>query len=458
MFFEVKLDLWFLNKIDLWFIKNLNSWFLKRINIVSSFDNKKNLDIFENIFQIIKLFYLKWWFILSIVILILAILDNIIFHKFHLSLISSFTFFFIWVISLYKNILNWELFLWNRLVWTKDVVFILSLIIVIVTFILLNSFNFYEKTFYSLLAWFIFYITIILSFDYTNTEFKLFKSVSLLVYIVLTLFSFLIFIYNKIPSIKSYFTVEKIIYKEKPIYKKKIVYKEKIVYREKKIPQKKETVYSRTYIAPNDKMYEIFITNTWAYFTWYNNQRKYFNSYSEAISIIDKFNPKKEQQAKTKANTNTQKHNNPISKEPTITGVISSLLNNNENKIVKNTNTTVSYYSLIPEIIQKYWLDSSNKKDIFFKYISKDDTDYNYFKTAYYYKMFGKNSNPNLKVRCRNFAILLWLAEWWNLKYTRNNVFDVFYNEAIKKWYKFNNCCKSQYDYLTDKKKICILK
>jgi hypothetical protein len=118
----------------------------------------------------------------------------------------------------------------------------------------------------------------------------------------------------------------------------------------------------------------------------------------------------------------------------------------------------VTYYDIIPELVKQYNLNSVWKPDITFKYIPKTDSNYKAFKTAYYYKMFGKNSNPNLKVRCRNFAVLLWLAQKWNVKYNRQNVFNVYRNEAIKRGYKFNTCCKSQYDFLTKDKKICILK
>jgi len=445
--------LWILNTIVIVFMFfNLNLDFLdnikkifKKISIKAPFEKKLNLNMFDNILEAIKLFYFKWWFVFSIIVLVLAILDTIIFHKFNLSLTYSFLFFFIWLISLYQNILNWEIFLWNRIIWQKDVVFILSLMIVIISFILLEHFSLYEKLFYSLVYWFAFYIIVIVSFNYTNTNFKFFKTAPLLIYIFLTLLSFFVFIFNKIPSIKNYFTIEKIVYKERPIYKEKIVYKNKD---------------SKIHIAPNWKMYEIFLTSTWAYFIGYNNNKKYFESYEKAVKIIDKFN-QKDNWNTTGSNSNSITNNNVD-----ITTVMSSLINNEENQIESNnTNETqenknriLSYYNIIPEIIEKYWLNSDNKKDIDLKYITKNDKNYKYFKTAYYHRMFGRNFNVNFKLRCQNLAVLIGLAEWWKLQYNRQNLFDTFYKEAIKKWYKFDICCKSKYDYINSEKKACILK
>ena len=477
MFFDVKIDLkslniFFINIINIlsqfigWLVGILENLFKKKNkntldnNLIKKFN--LNLDYLKTFLEPIKYFYLKWGFVLSIIILILAILDNIILHKFNLSIFWSTIFFLIWLFVLYKNILDGEIYIGRRIITTKDIILILSLFITLVVFTLSNSFALYEKVFYSLVFWLIFYLIAIFSLDYTNVKLKLFNSVFIYIYLWLTFISFFIYLYNQIPVLKHFFTIEKIVYKEKPIYKTKIVYKEKIITK-KEIP-------SKNYIAPNGKVYEIFLTSTWVYFTWYNNTKKYFDSYDQAINIIDKFNQKKDEDIniKNKKNITTHKNistisNTDVNNTPTITDVISSLLNNDENKISQDvkwekTNNILIYYDIIPYLVSKYWLSSDNKKYINFKYISKNDWNYKYFKTAYYHKMFGKNSNPKWKVRCRNFAVLLWLAEWWKVNYNRSNVFDVFYQKAIQKWYEFNKCCKSQYDYLTESKKTCILK
>ena len=462
MFFGLKIDLvvnlfkWLRN----WFTNILFSW--KKIY---SFDNVK-FD-FSIILKSLKLFYLKWGFVLSVLILVLVVLDKILFHKFGLNLIWSTIFFFVWLVILYENILNWEIYIWNRLVNQKDVVFMLSLVLFFVVFILLEKFKLSERLFFSLLVWFVFYVVVIYMLDYVKFNMKFFKSTVIIWYIGLLLISFVVFIFYKVPEIKKYFTIEKVIYKEKPVYIKKIVYKEKPISEEIQKQKTNLNINSKTYIAPNWKIYDIILTSTWAYFTWYNDKRKYFVSYQEAKKLIDKFNQKIEISIK-KTNSKNNFIKNDITdsnEEMIITEVMSSLLNWNEEKIVKNEeksskniNVDLTYYEIIPFIVNKYWLNNKTKLDINFKYILNDDKNYKYFKIAYYHKMFGKNSNPNLKVRCRNFAVLLWLAEHWDVVYNRNNVFDVFWNKALEKWYNFNNCCKSQYEYLSEAKKTCILK
>jgi hypothetical protein len=47
------------------------------------------------------------------------------------------------------------------------------------------------------------------------------------------------------------------------------------------------------YIAPNGKIYEIFVVSTGVYFTGSNGQKKYFSSLEEAKKIIDYYNPAK---------------------------------------------------------------------------------------------------------------------------------------------------------------------
>ena len=466
MFFDFKINLNFLKDRLSWFINSLNKFFDKKGKINIENTKKKidfNIDNLKTFLEPVKYFYLKGGFVLSIIVLVLAILDHVILHRFNLSIFWSAIFFIVWLFVLYKNILDGEIYIWNKIVSSKDIILILSLFIILVVYVLLVKFAFYEKIFYSLVFGLLFYIVAIFSLDYTNTRLKLFKSVFLYSYLWLTLLSFFVYLYHKVPAIKKSFTIEKIVYKEKPVYKEKIVYKDRIII--------KKTNPSKIYIAPNDKVYELFFTSTWVYFSWYNDTRRYFNSYKKAVSIINKYNQKheikKNSEIKKNVSKSTLSSNNNLdnnsNRAPTIKDVISSLLNGDEGKITqdvnyKKVNTNLTYNNIIPYLISKYWLNSNNKPNITFKYISKNNQNYKYFKVAYFYKMFGKNSNPNLRVRCRNFAVLLWLAEWWNVNYNRNNVFNVFYQKAIKKWYKFDTCCKSQYDYLTKDKKTCILK
>lgn len=449
MFFDLKIDI----------VTTFLKWLYEKIKNIIFFWDKKDITNFKFDFSLIlaplKLFYLKWGFVLSVLILVLAILDKILFHKFGMNLIWSAIFFFVWLIILYENILNWEIYIWNRLVNQKDVVFMLSLVLVFVVFVLLEKFKPYERIFYSLLAWFTFYVIVIYGLDYVKFNMKFFKSTVVIWYIWLLLLSFIVFVFKKVPEIKKAFTVEKIVYREKPVVKKEVVYKEV-----------QPKISSKIHIAPNWKIYEIFIGSGYVYFTWYNWKRKYFDTYEQAVTLIDKVNQNSSQEKiNTISKTIKNTKNNVETEKQDIASIMSALLNDetsniDTNKISSassvNLNKKLTYYDIIPYLVKKYNLQA-NGQNVYFKYIDISDPNYNAFKIAYYHKMFWKYSNPNNYVRCRNFAVLLWLAEHWDVIYDRNNVFDVFWNKAIEKGYKFNICCKSQYDYLTEQKKICIL-
>ena len=452
MFFDISIDSYYQKVNNFFFKKTFDNfeWQSKKFLLYL----KKLQQQFLFIIEVLRYFYLKWWFVLSLVIFLLAILDYYILHKFWINIVWSGIFFVLWMFIMFDKIKNGEIYIWNRLLTPKDLIFMLALILIFVFFVFLWKLSIYERLFYSLFLWFVFYIIAVFWLNYENFDLKFFSRKIVVVFLIILLLSFLYFLYNKVPVIKNKFTIYKIVYKEKevPIYKEKIVYK--------------EFTPSITYIAPNWKRYEIIITQSWVYFTWYGGIRKYFSSFQEARQVIDKYNQSVqnlndniEESIKKMNNSNLYENRNLNNNESGIVNMFLTLLNDTENtKISTDKTSYLTYYDVIPWLIKKYKLDSSSKPDINFKYISKNDKNYEYFKTAYYYKMFWRNSNPYLKVRCRNFAVLIGLSEWWDVKYNRTNVFDVFYKEAIKRWYPFNFCCKTRYDFLTEWKKTCILK
>jgi len=88
------------------------------------------------------------------------------------------------------------------------------------------------------------------------------------------------------------------------------------------------------------------------------------------------------------------------SSDDKLTNLMYSLIDDKQNE-------ELTYYKVIPYIVKKFNLSSENKPDIKFKYINAQDLYYKAFKTAYFYKMFGKNTNPNIKVRCQNLAVII---------------------------------------------------
>lgn len=425
---------WIINLFIILFIFfdiDLKSLFgkFKNINV-----DKSNINIFDKIkwydfswvnyiLESIRFFYLKWWFVFAIVLLILSLLDYFVFKKFNLSLWWSFSFFILWLVLSYKKLKNWELFIWKRLINWKDIVFILSLLVAVLVFTYLDKFQIYEKVFYSLLFGFIFYVFTIYSFGYTKDKLIFFRSFSVLLYLLFLFLSFLSFLWYKIPEIKKSLTVEKIVYKTKVIEKPILANK------------KNDLDNLITYVAPNGKIYEIFVTSTWAYFTWYNGKVKIFKNLDEAEKVIYEANSVNDKEKES------------------IWNVFSKLLNN-DNKDDK----IITYADIIPYLVKKYKLSTNNKKDVEFTYISKKDPNYDLFKIAYYNYLFWRKTNPKKIVKCKNFAVLLGLAQKWKVNYNRYNVYDKYWEKAVKKWYKFNICCKSKNDVLTFWKKTCILK
>lgn len=482
MFFDFKFDryidrfLIYLNWLYNVIINFLNKTNSKKKDVLLS---DKNIDLQKTtdteLFKAVKYFFVHYGFVISVLILILAILDFVAFKSFHLNLIVSIVFFIISFLFSYKDLLDWNIYFWNRLITPKDIVLMLDILFTMSVFIFLKDFLLYEKIFYSLVSWIIFYLFTIYILDYTQKPLKLFKSWFVGAYLLLVFVSFLSFLYFKIPAVKKYFTIEKKVIVKVPVYKEKVVYKDR---KSSKNERKNEANFI-VYIAPNGKYYEIFQTSTWAYFTWYANKRKYFSNIDEAKKIIDKYNPSN---IASNQKNNTNNENIP-SDEDQLFNVMSAILNDKnvdtswvkEQKIYKNSSSEdnitkvmwtllndnsaiFTYYKLIPYIVKKFNLSSKNKSDIKFNHIDKKDPNYNAFKTAYYYKMIGKNTNPNIKVRCQNLAVIIWLANKWNLSYTRDNVFDVFWKKAVENWYKFDKCCKNKYTYITREKISCILK
>lgn len=107
-------------------------------------------------------------------------------------------------------------------------------------------------------------------------------------------------------------------------------------------------------------------------------------------------------------------------------------------------NKLLTYKDLIPFIVKKYYLSSDNYPDIdLWRNIEKDD-DYKYFKTAYYFNMFDiEIKDINDYAKCKDLMFFLWQAQRRWLQYTKENVYDVFWAEAIRQWF-LNKWCNQQ--------------
>ena len=91
------------------------------------------------------------------------------------------------------------------------------------------------------------------------------------------------------------------------------------------------------------------------------------------------------------------------------------------------------------------WAKLSTKTNISFKYVSKSNELYPYFKTAQEKAMLGTDADPSKIVSCDTYITLKWLREWRNVwSYTSKNVKSVYWNKAAELW-KLNGCEKWKY-------------
>ena len=91
------------------------------------------------------------------------------------------------------------------------------------------------------------------------------------------------------------------------------------------------------------------------------------------------------------------------------------------------------------------WATLSTKTNVSFKYVSKSNELYPYFKTAQEKWMIGTDTDPSKLVSCDTYITMKWIREWRNVgTYTKNNVKSVYWNKAAELW-KLNGCEKWKY-------------
>jgi hypothetical protein len=91
------------------------------------------------------------------------------------------------------------------------------------------------------------------------------------------------------------------------------------------------------------------------------------------------------------------------------------------------------------------WSTLSTKTNVSFKYVSKSNELYPYFKTAQEKWMIGTDTDPSKLVSCDTYITMKWIWEWRDVgSYTKNNVKTVYWNKAAELW-KLNGCEKWKY-------------
>jgi len=91
------------------------------------------------------------------------------------------------------------------------------------------------------------------------------------------------------------------------------------------------------------------------------------------------------------------------------------------------------------------WITLSAKTNSTFKYVSKANELYPYFKTAQEKWMIWTDTDPSKIVSCETYITMKWLAEWWNVwSYVKSEIKSVYWEEATELW-KLKGCEKWKY-------------
>ena len=91
------------------------------------------------------------------------------------------------------------------------------------------------------------------------------------------------------------------------------------------------------------------------------------------------------------------------------------------------------------------WATLSTKTNVSFKYVSKSNELYPYFKTAQERWMIGTDTDPSKLVSCDTYITMKWIREWWDVgNYVKSQVKTAYWNKAEQLW-RLNGCQKWKY-------------
>ena len=91
------------------------------------------------------------------------------------------------------------------------------------------------------------------------------------------------------------------------------------------------------------------------------------------------------------------------------------------------------------------WATLSTKTNSTFKYVSKSNELYPYFKTAQEKWMIGTDADPSKIVSCETYITMKWLFEWWSVwSYAKSEIKSAYWKKATELW-KLKGCQKWKY-------------
>lgn len=101
---------------------------------------------------------------------------------------------------------------------------------------------------------------------------------------------------------------------------------------------------------------------------------------------------------------------------------------------VVESKKTFTVTDAISYLLKKNNVPLITTKDILFQNISTKNVNYSLYRTAYSKKMVGKDVLPGKIVYCKTYIVMKWLAQWRDVNYTANTVFQNFWAEAERRW------------------------
>lgn len=386
-----------------WFLNYIKNKFFKSQNLENI-----NEECFE-MWDIVKYYNRHYLLFILWIVFIVSLFDSFFNLKYWLNLkISGILFmisFLIWI----KDVFNTNIYIWKKNLSLRVFLLILSFILVGVFFFSLIWFNLSQRFFISITIWMLFYLSVVIIFSIVIRPWILFRQISFWIYLLSFIVSFGIFSWNNFEQFSRIFKKEVIIYKDKIIY---------------------QPVSEGWNININAD--EILWQISWA-FSW--NLMSWTISWENKNIQISNIDTSKISDNETKQLIDSLKllmkdESGSASSEQTKDNVL--------------TWKILTYRDVIPFLMKKYDI-SSQKPDISFKSVAKTDPDYEYFKAAYYLRLFWTNSNPDAKLLCENFAVLYGMIKWWDVRYDKNNIFDMYWERALIENPKFKDYSKKQW-------------
>ncbi len=434
--------------------KESNSNFFKSKDLIKNFfkkdenyENKSWIQEYPNISAFLSsLYYFNkhYIFVISLLVLILAITDSLFFQEFDISLFLSFLIFAVSFLVNIQELMNGELYFWNRKISQKDFAFIANILLIFFVYNALEWLELITKLLVSFLIWLVFYLVIVYTLWLVGHSRFFIKDAVMKLYWAIFVLLIFGYVWNTYPQVYDFFVVEREIVK--------------YVWEEEEIEE--DYILTEEIVAPNENRYQVYkdTKNDEVWFNWDDWTKLSFDNIEEAEQIIIANNPKEEFDEDLSEDRDVEEveQNWASSIEETLSDLLDADDTEQKDKFDEierilstefDSDSPLTYEYVIPYLIKNYWSLNDDLNDVWFDSIPQDEETYPYFKQAQHQRLVGTDIDPNSQVRCRNYIVMLWLILWWEVSYTSETIFENFWSKAENLWKIPDKC--SPYDFIT---------